>query len=83
LINAKYSKVIFTPKLIPLGFALRRVASRELKEHQKLTSYVPLQPNTIWDNPGLLYSKAMILGARPKRIRVGRGPGSGKGLEFN
>jgi len=53
--------------ITPLLF--RTVALNMPRTHQILTNYLPLAPNTIWDNPG----------ARRRRKRVGRGPGSGKG----
>jgi len=53
----------------PIILSTRSVASNQPKPHQVLTQYLPLAPNTIWDNPG----------SAKRAKRVGRGPGSGKG----
>ena len=55
------------------GLGIMFIASKEPKPHQILSTYLHIEPNTIWDNPG----------ARKKKRKIGRGPGCTKGYHHS
>ena len=66
------SQMFFTPHmLLASSYPMRQFAAFQRLEEQQRRSQtlLPFTPNNLWDN----------YGARREKVRVGRGPGSGKG----